>query len=94
MLLLDEVTANLDTEAQNNLTKTLAELAKNRTIIIVTHTPTLLAACTNIIVLENGKISIGGPAQKVLAHLRNPENETKKSIAKQNNKNERGDSLQ
>ena len=53
-----------------------------------------LAACTNIIVLENGKISIGGPAQKVLAHLRNPENETKKSIAKQNNKNERGDSLQ
>ena len=94
VLLLDEVTANLDTEAQNNLTKTLAELAKNRTIIIVTHTPTLLAACTNIIVLENGKISIGGPAQKVLAHLRNPENETKKSIAKQNNKNERGDSLQ
>ncbi|MBR73264.1 MAG: type I secretion system ATPase [Rhodospirillaceae bacterium] len=77
ILLLDEVTANLDNQAQTALRLTLMELAKNRTIIIVTHNPILLTACTNLIVLERGKVSVGGAAKDVLAHLSKPENSSK-----------------
>ena len=71
------MTANLDNQAQTALRLTLMELAKNRTIIIVTHSPILLTACTNLIVLERGKVSVGGAAKDVLAHLSKPENSSK-----------------
>lgn len=69
VLLLDEVGANLDMQAEAALQKTLSDLAKDHSIVIVTHSPVLLQACTSIIALERGKIAIGGPASEVLARL-------------------------
>ncbi|MBT6441813.1 MAG: ATP-binding cassette domain-containing protein, partial [Alphaproteobacteria bacterium] len=69
VLLLDEVGANLDMQAEAALQKTLGDLAKDHSIVIVTHSPVLLQACTSIIALERGKIAIGGPAPEVLARL-------------------------
>lgn len=69
LLLLDEVTGNLDMQAEVALRDTLIELARDHNIIIVTHTPVLLRACTHIVALDKGRIALGGPAQEVLAKL-------------------------
>jgi len=69
LLLLDEVTGNLDMQAEVALRDTLIELAHDHNIIVVTHTPVLLRACTHIVALDKGRIALGGPAQEVLAKL-------------------------
>ena len=69
VLLLDEVTGNLDMQAEVALRDALLDLARNRTVVVVTHTPILLRACATIIALERGKIALGGPAKDVLPRL-------------------------
>ncbi|MBM3568776.1 MAG: ATP-binding cassette domain-containing protein, partial [Alphaproteobacteria bacterium] len=44
VLLLDEPSSNFDRQAEEELARTLAELAKTRNIVLVTHSPALLAA--------------------------------------------------
>ncbi len=69
VLLLDEVSGNLDMQAEIALRETLTELARDHNIVVVTHAPVLLRACTHIIALDRGRIALGGPAQEVLAKL-------------------------
>ena len=69
ILLLDEAGANLDMAAENELKTTLARLANDHTIVLVTHSPNLLSACNSIMVLERGRIAMGGPAKDVLPKL-------------------------
>jgi ATP-binding cassette subfamily C protein LapB len=69
ILLLDEAGANLDMTAENELKETLATLAKDHTIVLVTHSPNLLSVCNNIMVLERGRIATGGPTKDVLPKL-------------------------
>ena len=69
ILLLDEVSGNLDMQAEIALRDTLSELARDHTIVVVTHTPVLLRACNNIMVLDKGRIAMGGAAQEILPRL-------------------------
>lgn len=69
ILLLDEAGANLDMAAEGELKTTLTSLAKDHTIVLVTHSPNLLSACNNIMVLERGRIATGGPTKDVLPKL-------------------------
>ena len=69
ILLLDEVSGNLDMQAEIALRDTLSELARDHTIVVVTHTPVLLRACNAIMVLERGRIAMGGPTQEILPRL-------------------------
>ena len=69
MLLLDEVTGNLDMQAEVALRDALLDLARNRTVVVVTHTPILLRACATISARERGKIALCGPAKDVLPRL-------------------------
>ena len=69
ILLLDEVSGNLDMQAAIALRDTLSELARDHTIVVVTHTPVLLRACNNIMALERGRIAMGGPTQEILPRL-------------------------
>ena len=69
ILLLDEVSGNLDMQAEIALRNTLSELARDHTIVVVTHTPVLLRACNNIMALERGRIAMGGPTQEILPRL-------------------------
>ena len=69
VLLLDEVTSNLDQSAQTALRETLLGLAPDHTIILVTHAPAMLSACSHILVLDHGKVSVAGPAGDVLSAL-------------------------
>lgn len=69
VLVLDEPSANLDRQAENDLRTTLLELAKERTVIMVTHSPTLLTACHTIVVVDHGRILLAGPASEVLPKI-------------------------
>ena len=69
VLLLDEVASNLDQSAQDLLRETLAALAPDHTIVIVSHAPAMLAACSHILVLDHGKIRAAGPSGEILPKL-------------------------
>ena len=69
VLLLDEPSSSLDRQAEIELRKTLEELSKRHTVIIVTHSPILLAVCRDLIALDRGKIALAGPANEILPRL-------------------------
>ena len=69
VLLLDEPSASLDRQAEQELRDTIARLGKDRTVIVVTHSPILLAACDNLVALDHGKIALAGPSKEILPRL-------------------------
>ncbi|MBL6945435.1 MAG: ATP-binding cassette domain-containing protein [Rhodospirillales bacterium] len=69
VLLLDEPSSSLDRQAEIDLRKTLEELSKRHTVIVVTHSPILLAVCRDLIALDRGKVALAGPASEILPRL-------------------------
>jgi PrtD family type I secretion system ABC transporter len=69
VLLLDEAASNLDRQAEFALRDALVKLAPKRTIVIVCHTPTLLAACRHIVVMDKGRIALAGPTRDIMPRL-------------------------
>ncbi len=72
VLLLDEPSASLDRQAEDDLRTTLGQLAQIRTVIVVTHSPVLLPACRDVVVLERGQLVAAGPATEILPRLFGP----------------------
>ncbi len=69
IVLMDEPSSNLDRSGEEELRASLLELAADRTVVIVTHSPLLLGACRVVIVLERGRIVRGGPPQEALPEI-------------------------
>ncbi len=69
ILLLDEPSASLDRQAEEDLARNLVALAANHTVIIVTHSPVLLSVCRNAVVLDKTKVVMAGPTAEVLARV-------------------------
>ena len=69
VVLLDEPSSSLDRHAETELKNTLVEIAKTRTVIMVSHSPTLLSACDYLYALDRGKLALSGPAREVLPRL-------------------------
>ncbi|MBO6949335.1 MAG: ATP-binding cassette domain-containing protein [Rhodospirillales bacterium] len=69
VLLLDEPSASLDRQAEQELRKTLVEIGRTRTVVIVTHSPILLAACDDLVALDKGKVALAGPSREILPKL-------------------------
>ncbi|MDG2243040.1 MAG: ATP-binding cassette domain-containing protein [Rhodospirillaceae bacterium] len=66
VIVMDEPSGSLDKDGEANLRQTLSELGKMHTVIVVTHSPVLLQACKNVIIMEKGRIRAAGPTQKVM----------------------------
>jgi ATP-binding cassette subfamily C protein LapB len=69
VLLFDEPTGELDREAEVQFVQTLRELAKDHTVIVVSHSPYLLSHCQGVMVLNAGKLLAAGPAAQLLPKL-------------------------
>ena len=69
VLLLDELTSNLDRPSEEQLRNTLIELSDDHCIVVVTHSPILLAACKNIMVLDHGRLAVAGKGKEILTQL-------------------------
>ncbi|MAL61519.1 MAG: type I secretion system permease/ATPase, partial [Alphaproteobacteria bacterium] len=74
VILLDEPTSNLDQRSEQLLIQTLKDLAAHQSsaIIIVTHSPAILARVDNISLLGAGKIQLTGPREDVLPKITRP----------------------
>ncbi|MCG8354936.1 MAG: ATP-binding cassette domain-containing protein [Kiloniellales bacterium] len=69
VLLLDEPSANLDRQAEEEFRDCLKALSRNHTVVMVTHSPTLLAACDSVMALTSGKIALAGRTDEVLPRI-------------------------
>ncbi len=69
VLLFDEPSASLDRQAEESLRATLLELSRDHTVVVVTHSPVLLAACRDVVVTDKGRIAAVGPARDILPRL-------------------------
>ncbi|WP_439655574.1 ATP-binding cassette domain-containing protein [Sulfitobacter aquimarinus] len=67
--LLDEPTAALDQKLETALVERLKTWMAGRTAVIATHRAPILALTTRTIILHNGRMSIDGPKDEVMAHL-------------------------
>lgn len=69
ILLMDEPTSAMDMQTEAMFTKRLADIVKDRTVIIVTHRPSLLSVVDRIVVMDQQRLVADGPKDKVLAML-------------------------
>lgn len=69
LLVLDEVSSHLDTQAEAMLGKVMRKLTPKHTVIMATHSVGLLQHCDKILVMEKGKLAMAGPADKVLEKI-------------------------
>lgn len=70
ILLLDEPTAAMDHSSEEELKRRLAEFARGKTMIVVTHRTSLLDLVDRIVVVDGGRIVADGPKAKVVEALR------------------------
>jgi len=66
ILILDEATSSLDPESERIVRENLIEIAKNRTVIIVSHRLSMLKDADSIIVLQDGSLVGHGPHEQLL----------------------------
>jgi ATP-binding cassette subfamily B protein/ATP-binding cassette subfamily C protein LapB len=66
VLLLDEPTTGIDQMTENRIIERLIAFAKNRTLVVATHSPNLLRHMDRIIVINDGKIVADGPRAQIL----------------------------
>ncbi|WP_299288848.1 ATP-binding cassette domain-containing protein [uncultured Tateyamaria sp.] len=67
--LLDEPTAALDQTLETTLVSRLEKWMEGRTAIIATHRVPILSLTTRTLILHNGRLTIDGPRDEVLAHI-------------------------
>lgn len=69
ILLMDEPTSAMDMQTEAMFTKRLEDIVKGRTVIIVTHRPSLLSVVDRIVVMDNQRMVADGDKEKILAML-------------------------
>jgi ATP-binding cassette, subfamily B, multidrug efflux pump len=68
LLVLDEATANVDTESELQIQDALAKVMHGRTSIIIAHRLSTIKNCDRIIVMRKGKIVEMGSHDELLSH--------------------------
>ena len=67
ILVLDEPTNMMDELSENQFKKKLIDIINDKTVIIITHKPSLLSLVDRLIVIEDGKIIADGPKESIIA---------------------------
>jgi ABC-2 type transport system ATP-binding protein len=68
LLVLDEPTEGLDPSQRVEIRKLIAELGRERTVMLCTHVlPEVQQSCSRLLIIDRGKIVADGPAQQLAA---------------------------
>jgi len=70
IIVLDEPTSDLDMKTENAFVGHIKAMPRDKTVIVVTHRPALIDAVERLLVLDNGKILLDGPKEKVMQQLK------------------------
>jgi len=57
VLILDEPTSAVDAEAESAILGAIRRLMRGRTVILITHRPSMLEGCAAILVLQDGRVA-------------------------------------
>lgn len=66
ILLLDEISASLDVENEMAIQKSLNELMKNKTVIIISHRMKSIENVDEIVVFEDGRVNSAGKHRELM----------------------------
>ena len=67
ILILDEPTNMMDDLSEDHFKSNLAKTIENKTVIIITHRPSVLSLVDRLIVIDNGKIIADGHKNEVIS---------------------------
>ncbi len=67
IILLDEATASLDVENESYIQAALAQLIKNKTVLVIAHRMRTIAGADKIVVLNSGSVAEQGTHDQLLA---------------------------
>ena len=65
--IFDEATSNIDVESENDIMARITELAKSKTVILISHRLANVAGADKLYVLENGRVAEEGGHAELLA---------------------------
>ena len=82
IIMMDEPTSSMDTNSEMKLIQNLKKELKDRTLLVVTHRPTMLELVDRIIVIEQGKVVANGPKADVLKMLTPKDTKTSSKVVK------------
>ena len=66
--IFDEATSNIDVESENDIMREIHELAKSKTVILVSHRLANEVGADHIYVLDHGIVAESGSHEELLAH--------------------------
>lgn len=66
ILLLDEITANLDSITEEKIVSVLQRASQAHTILSISHRLSSMIACDTVVILENGKVKNSGSPEELL----------------------------
>lgn len=71
IMILDEPTNSMDGQTEEIFKRRMKEIVKDKTLILVTHRPSILSLVDRLIVMDDGKIIADGSKEEVLEALSN-----------------------
>ena len=69
ILIMDEPTSSLDPASEIRLLRRLDVLARNRTIILITHKASMLQLVDKLMLMERGRVLASGPKDEIMRRL-------------------------
>jgi ATP-binding cassette subfamily C protein len=70
LLVLDEPNSALDADGSEALNTVITAMkSEGKAIIIMTHRPTAISTCDNLLVVDKGKVAAYGPRDQVIKSM-------------------------
>ncbi len=70
VLILDEPTSSVDSETEARLIQKLRDELQGRTLILITHRPSLLALVDRVILMARGRVAMDGTPEQITGRVR------------------------
>lgn len=70
IMVLDEPTSSVDSDTEARLMANLLTEFEGRTVVLITHRPSLLALVSRVIVMSRGRVFLDGPPDTVLQQIK------------------------